>query len=181
MTSLGDFSGLGPSEEHRLLGLSAFFMRAGDLAQARQWLEAAEGRGLDAFAILVGKARLALLEGDGEAATACLEEARDQDPFDEDVADLLGQVLMQAGQAREALECFVDARILGGSTDPERERYYSACISQLLSAGGVTPEELELDRAWSVWITAVGGPAGFTATAGAARVAGAAGAGAEPT
>ena len=106
-------SPLDSGEGHRLLGLSSFFMRSGDLEQARHWLELAEARGLDPFSILVGKGRLAILEGDADGAQSCLEQARELDPFDEDAADLLGQVLMQAGQTREALECFVDARILG--------------------------------------------------------------------
>ena len=132
---------------HRLLGLAAFNMRSGHLDEARRMLELAERAGVDAFPVMTARARLAILEGDADGAMSTLMQARDVDPFDEDAADLLGQVLMQRGDSREALAAFVDARILGGTQDPERVRYYGQCIGQLVEQLGLSPEErTELDR-----------------------------------
>lgn len=129
---------------HRLLGLATYSMRLGDFDRARRMLALAERAGVDPFAVLMGRARLALLEGDADAAIACLDEARGQDPFDEDASDLLGQVLADGRDPRAALECFIDARAVAGGTDPDRDRAYEAAIARLAESADLSPAERAL-------------------------------------
>ena len=124
----------------RLLGLASFCMRAGDLARARRLLDVAERRGLDPLRVQLGRARLAILEGRSEEAEGCLRTARDLDPFDEDAADLLGQLLQASGEGEEALDCLLDASVVAGTLDAERGGMYEKPIARLC-------EDLGLDAA----------------------------------
>src|SRR5438105_1581860 len=82
----------------RLLGLASYYLRAGQLERGRRFLEAARDLGLDELRVRLAFGRLAILEGDAEAAVEQLEAAREIDPFDEEVSDLLGQLLDERGE-----------------------------------------------------------------------------------
>jgi CRP/FNR family cyclic AMP-dependent transcriptional regulator len=129
----------------RLLGLAGFCMRAGDLARAQRVLEVAERRGLDPLRVQLGRARLAILSGLPEEAEGCLRTARDLDPFDEDAADLLGQLLEASGETEEALDCLLDARVVSGSVDSERGAIYDEPIERLCARLGLG-DEAKRDR-----------------------------------
>lgn len=136
MQRLGD----DPFVLERLLGLAVMCMRTGDTQRARRLLDLAEDKGLDPLRVQLGRARVALLTGQAEEAEGALRTARDIDPFDEDAADLLGQLLSARGEHEEALECFLDAQIVAGS-DPERAATYSGPIDEACGKLELTPDQ----------------------------------------
>jgi CRP-like cAMP-binding protein len=123
-----------------LVGAANRCLRAEDLGQASKFLETAQAIQQDDAALQLALGRLCILEGDAAGAMEALEKARDLDPFDEDAADLLGQMHAERGEHLPALECFADARLLDVGADPGRMKDYDARIEQLL-------KELEIDDA----------------------------------
>lgn len=135
-------SGPDPFLLERLLGIAAFCMRAGDLARAERLLDLADACGLDPLRVAMSRARLALLHGRNDEAEGHLRAARDLDPFDDDAAELLGQVLEMTGEAEEALDCWLDARVLAGTLAAERGAHHEEPMERLADALGLGAEAL---------------------------------------
>ena len=126
----------------RLVGLAGFHLRSERLDEARNCLDASRGLDPAAFRLHVGLARLAILRGDVATAVAALESARELDPFDEDVLDLLGQLQVRRGDHVKAAECFADAQVTCGVVDAERARGYGRELERAFEAAAIPPGAL---------------------------------------
>jgi len=130
-------------EVSRLIGLAEFALRAGHLDRARRALDLAERQELDLLRLSLAQARLAILEGRADEAIGMLRTARDVDPFDEPAADLLGQMLLASADHDEALDCLLDAQVLGSGAQEAEDPAYEDGIGIAREALGMSADDVQ--------------------------------------